>query len=398
MRVTARLLLAALSLAACEQNTAPLPARQWNMFDLQQAFVAQTPVLVGAEGLPGGLPYNALVAGSGPVIPIAPAITEGAFSPYVTTNIWMNTPEVWIQPMYILVKPQVDPNTHRWTPLPGAPWVFTVGPTSRFHSPFWRVYWAEVPDSAAPERYTTSTAILNDKLVLHEGPGRLVSVVPLETSVPARPALAPSLTGIKALMVRKIDLLDGEPVGAIDFGADRFEWNQDLEVVEQPFFVFASCAAPDDCQPTGAPNVGGTGPLFANRLAMLPGGRPRFGSFWRLYLVALPGTHQARLFIPPSAEPSVRSDLANKLQGLSAEPIAFTPDPAKVEAMNGHFLQIALDGETCFQSQEAFDKCTWLNSQQAIEANLPAAIRRTGITVTCPFVGYGNMDLVKDAP
>jgi hypothetical protein len=385
------LLLTVLAAAACQQNVAPLPAREWTMFDLAEAFDREQPVLVGAEGFPDGMSYDGLVRQRGPVVPIAPAITEGAFSPYVTTNIWMNTPEVWVQPMYILVKPQPDPVTRRWVPV-GAPWVFTVGIQSRFHSPFWQVYWAELPDGVEASRYTSSERILADGLVLHEGPGRLVPLVPMGTSVPQRPEIPGVLTGIKALTVRAKDYLDGQLVGAIDFGEDRFEWNEHLEVEEQPFFVFANCTPPG-CKPVGAPNVGGTGPLFTNRAPMLPGGRPRFGSFWRLYLVGLPGT--ARLFIPPSVPPATRAELLQR-SSIAADPLAFEPDPLQTEAMNRHALQVALDGATCFTTQDAFDHCTWLDSQRAIEANLPAAIHRTGVTVTCPFVGYGNMDLVKD--
>jgi hypothetical protein len=388
-------LLLLFALGACESTTPAPPARQWTMFDLQEAYLNQQPVLVGAEGFPSGMPYDAFVKGPAPLVPISLAFTEGGYSPYVTTNVWANTPEVWVQPMYILVDGW-DADLHTWKKVQPSRWIYTVGPKSRFHSPFWQVYWAELPANGDPARYTSARQILDDKLVLHEGPGRLVTLVPPGTTVPGLPERPPSFPAIKPVAVRTNDLLDGEKVAALDFGENRFEWNESLEVVEQPFFVIVTCSRPGDCRPSGAPNVGGTGPLFTNRPAMdVPGGRPRFGSFWRLYLLTLPFGDDARLYIPPDVDPATRSTIANNVRGLSADPIEFTPDPGKVAEMNRHYLQVALDGATCFKDQQSFEACKWLDSQRAVEKYLPAAITRTGITVTCPFVGYAGMDLPR---
>jgi hypothetical protein len=60
-------------------------------------------VLPAWKGSRHGLPYNDLRLSHGPWSPISPAFTEGGFSPYVSTNLWLDMPEVWIQPMYMLV-------------------------------------------------------------------------------------------------------------------------------------------------------------------------------------------------------------------------------------------------------------------------------------------------------
>jgi hypothetical protein len=396
-------LLLALLLApalACEQTATPPPSRQWTMFDLDAAFrinldlpqERKLNVLVGAEAVPAGLPPEFFVRAAGPVVPISAAYTEGGFSPYITTNVWANTPEVWVQPMYILVD-KWDPKLQKGTPIADSSWVFTVGPQSRFHSPFWRVYFAEAPPNTQKDTYKSSAQIFRDKLVLHEGPGRLISLVPSTTTIEPIDAIRPWLAGVTPLQpsVRKIDYLDGAQIGAIDFGVNRFEWNDALEVVEQPFFVLVTCTPEKGCGPSMAPNVGGTGPLFARRPAMVPpGGKPRFGSFWRLYKVTLPSDHKTSLFIPPAFEKH-RAAIEDTVSGLDLLPLKFTPDPMNADLMtlmNKHFLQVALNAAECFETEAAFARCQWLDSQKAIEDLLPAAITRTGITVTCPFVGY----------
>jgi hypothetical protein len=392
-------LLATLVLAACEKAAPPAPSRPWTMFDLAQAFEQKQRVLEGVEGVPGGFPSDAFVKGSGPLIPVSSAFTDGQFSPYITTNLWENMPEVWIQPMYILVEGFDATTTHDWirlkdpTKTRNAGWIFTVGPRSRFHSPFWRTYFAQVPPGTQEGAYTSSEQILRDRLPLVAGPGRLVSLVPDQTVLGGLPVV-PTLKGdYTPPPLRKVDYLDGEKVTGIDFGRDRFDWNDYDEVIEQPFFVLVTCRSPTDCGPSNAPNIGGTGPLFARRPAIAPGGRPRFGSFWRLYLVALPMGDAPGLFIPASVDPQLRETLRSRLSGLAAPLPGFVPDVDHQAQVDGHYMQVALNAATCFKDQASFDGCQWLDSQGAIEELLPGSITRTGINVTCPFVGYDGMDV-----
>jgi hypothetical protein len=387
-------LLATLALAACEQPAAPLSSRPWNTFDLQQAFIDQTRVLEGVEGFPAGFPHDTFVKSAQPLIPISSAFTEGGFSPYITTNLWANVPEVWIQPMYILVTGW-DDQTHDWKKLAGAGWIYTVGPKSRFHSPFWRVYWAKVPKETSPTHYTSAEQLLRDGVELIPGPGRLVTLVP-DGTVLGEPPAAPFSVPMLALPKIRAgqDYLGGEKVTAIDFGADRFEWNEDQEVIEQPFFVLLTCDKGGNCQPSGAPNVGGTGPLFARRPALLPDGRPRFGSFWRLHFVALPEGDGPGLFVPRNLPPELSREAIRASVALPTPDPGFDPDVDRLAEVNKHFMQVALNSQ-CFATQATFETCQWLDSQKAIEELLPQAIQRTGITVTCPFVAYDGKDIVE---
>jgi hypothetical protein len=385
----------AVALLACE-STEPLPSRQWTMFELDQALHDQANVLAGAEGAPAaGLPASLFVRAEGPVIPVSPAYTEGAFSPYITTNLWANTPEVWVQPMYILVT-DWNPITQTGTPVTTPPtWIFSVGPKSRFHSPFWRVYFAELPAGADPARYDSAARIIEDGLVLHQGPGRLAALAPPRTTSieeidVGRSWWTDRKTQLTMPKVRNQDLLDGQPVASIDFGDNRFEWNQDLEVIEQPFFVLFGCKA-GDCKMSLLPNVGGTGPLFQRRAAIAPNNRPRFGSFWRLYFVRVPADGGAAVLIPPGpAYDELRGKFVASFNGFEAPPLGFMPDATMAPRVKQHLLQIALNGKECFKTPEAFDGCQWLDSQAAIEDHLPTAIQRTGIGVTCPFIGYND--------
>jgi hypothetical protein len=392
MRAAALALVALVS--GCGNEAVAPPSRAWTMFDIAAAFSATPPqpVLVGVEGAPAGLPAGLFVKDGSPTIPIQPAFAEGGFSPYITTNLWANMPEVWIQPLYIFVRGW-DPNLQKGTPVMGQPWIYTVAPTSRFHSPFWRVYWVELPDPSPRDQYTRSDQIFADHLTMHEGPGRLVSLVPLGTRIADLAATAPWYGGhmTSPITVRTQDYLDGAPIGAIDFGFNRFEWNRDLEVIEQPFFVFFTCPAGQACGLAKVPNVGGTGPLFSRRPAILPGGKPRFGSFWRLYFVTLPNDPALRVFIPPGdTYAKYHADIEDYVKGVEPATVEFTPDPAMADELNRHFMQVAMNGSTCFKDPASFVGCRWIDSQTAVEENLANSLVPTGITVTCPFVGYDD--------
>jgi len=401
--MTSRCLLPLLLLGACEQ-TAPAPSQGLTLFDFADATDAERPVLPPVEGFANGLPYNDFVSSHGPVVTVSPAITEGGWSPYVSTNLWLDMPEVWIQPMYVLVT-GYNAQTRDWTRLkdervtdpmgnhPNAGWIFTVGPKSRFHSPFWRIYFAQVPAGTKAGDYTSSQQILRDRLPLTPGPGRLAPLVPSGTSVGGLPP-GPAIAEFQPPKVRQLDYLDGEQVASLDFGNERFEWNEDGEVIEQPLFVLVTCASSNHCDKTGAPSIGGTGPLFARRPAIAAAGKPRFGSFWRLHTVALPNNGQVGLFVPPSVTAEVRNAVRGSLTaGFEIVDLAFTPDPTQLAEVDKHFMQVALNARDCLTTAEKFAGCQWLDSQRALEELLPQAITRTRITVTCPFVGYAGMDV-----
>ena len=77
----------------------------------------------------------------------------------------------------------------------------------------------------------------------------------------------------KAVVARKV-WVEGEPepMDAVDFGPDRFEWNDRREVVEQPLFFFFFRDKDGRWKPIGElPRIGGTGPPFARRPGPAPG-------------------------------------------------------------------------------------------------------------------------------
>lgn len=388
-------LLTVVALGACERPAQPPPSGQWTLFDLDRAAHAGQNVLVGVEGFPPGMPASEFLArksmdGAGPVVPISPAFTEGKPSPYITTNVWGNFPVVWIQPMYILAT-HFDDATSRWVTIPGAKWIFTVGPQSRFHSPFWQIYWAIVPPGTAPDKYTSSEQLLRDRVELKPGPGRLVALAPdlttIEEWAQSKPGKVSHLAAQPTTPRVRQDYLDGKLVTGLDFGDNRFEWNAQGEVVEQPFFVFAGHVGDGNYLPVSAPNVGGTGPLFERRPPIAPRNRPIFGSYWRLYLVKLPPTKDAAVFLPRSLD-RVRAEAEDWVKVLDVPAIGWDPStPEMAAAVSARTMQVALNKD-CFASEAAFGTCRWLDSQKAIEEALPTSIERTGITVTCPFVGY----------
>jgi hypothetical protein len=128
--------------------------------------------------------------------------------------------------------------------------------------------------------------------------------------------------------------------------------------------------------------VGGTGPLFARRPALAPNNTPAFGSLWRLYTVHLPASSKVGIFLPPGFE-SWRA----RLTGLDAP--AVTWQFAHPEDAAKYGLKVAMD-KSCFASEAALAGCRWLDSQAALEENLPTALAPTGITVTCPFVSFAG--------
>lgn len=389
--------LVLMALAGCELPAAAPPARLWTLFDLARAFDESAIVAAGADGLPEGIPaanYLAARGPTGPTLRISPAVSEKAGAAYVTTEVWSNVPAVWIQPMYILVTAwnADDPLSNY---LEGAPWIYTVGPGSAFYSPFWRVYWAVVPPDTDPLKYTSSRQLLDDHVELHEGSGRLVALVPdgtaLEPAAQSLPGRIGREPALGAPQVRTADRLDGQstPVSALDFGANRFSWNEKLEVVAQPLFVLQARQPDGSWARAGAPNVGGTRSLFTQQAPIAPKNRPYFGSLWRLHTVHLPANDNAGLFLPKALD-AARTEVAAGLHGLALPAIDWEPDAAEVDLVNAHALQVALNAKTCFATREAFDTCRWLDSQAAIEAALPAGIAPTGILATCPFVSYGG--------
>jgi hypothetical protein len=402
---------AALSLllaAGCEAPgaaTSP-PAALVTLGTLRAAYQADPgqPLGVGLDRIfAAGFP-PAYFLRSADEIRVAPAYTQGRPSAYMTTDIWVNFPVVWVQPMYVFVS--------GWDGQPAkahlhdVPPILSVGPGSAFFSPFWRVYYVEVPSRQQAEQYRSVRQILNDRLRIFPGPGRLTTVLPASSmgaqsatedfALPAlRPALpadpgspgGPSKIGQPRRAKARIDGSE-ELVDVLEFGDDRFEWNDRYEVLEAPLFFFFRKDSEGAWVPiTELPRVGGTGPLFARRPAVFPGNRPLFGSLWRLWAVHLPLT--ARLFVPPAHREVWEA--RDRLWGALEVPIADLPEEiATRDDLDAHAFKV-LANESCLHQPEDFpDRCAWLDSQQAIETHLPTALFASEVLVHCPYLAYAG--------
>jgi hypothetical protein len=365
-------------------------------------------------------------------ISVATAFTERWRSAYMTTDIWVNFPVVWVQPVYIVR-----------TQNKGARWIFSVAEDSRFYSPFWRAYEVMVPDDTL-ERYTSVRDVLNAKLPFKPGPGRLATLVPngiapapvnndefvatLLERVPAPPPPpdGPAPDKLAGISYKKQmnGWFDGRPREYVDFGADRFEWNERDEVVEQPlFFFFKQNAGTKAWEAvTDLPRVGGTGPLYTRRPAIAPNSRPIFGSFWRLWAARLPSA--AYVFVPPGktdvwGRHTFHNEPHPALTVVTPRPSA-AMDPLMQAAVDRHAFQVVLAGKTDAACLEAamddtqraacscaatattaaeLDACPWLNSQAAVEQNITRDnLVPSQILVACPYIAFDDKPVPYAVP
>jgi len=377
------------ALAACDAPRAPRP-KLWTLFDVQALYADGAGGEDGIAldgGLPGGVKLEKMLSPADATTVVArPTITEGYNGSYFTTEVWSHFDEVWLQPMYIPVKAWAN-----GVPQPLAPgtWIFSVGPRSGFYSPFWQMVYFDVDENTPTDAITSVRQVLDGKYPLHFGPGRTVSLVPGDVvGPPGDMPTIPFTTGS--------GWLDGQRVSFIDFGKATFTWNEQAVIDELPIYVLlfrtpdGRLVAPDiqTVAGTGPPGSGGPpAPIIDKEL--------RYAAYWRIYTVTVPAS--ARVFSPDPylqqklSDAGLSGDMiiddysadglayANQLSGW----VAINPDPAS--GMAGCFATGGgLDPDP---SNTNSSKCIWLNSQAAIEMHIdPSAIRRTDVTVTCPFV------------
>ena len=381
------IVLAALGAAACGDAKLTPGQRLWTMADLQLSSHQGT-----ACTNPAGLPCNYFVDKGRDqvrdVLQLKLAFAQGKPMAYITTDFWANYDRIWLQPMYFLVTAwdKNPPEANRLKKDDGVSPVgpiFSVGPASAFYSPYWQVFYVEVPAGTPPRKYTSARQLFDDGLVVHPASNRFASIGPASVSLPLaedmtflyadlESYLAPGTT-LASVVTSSQSLtgwLDGAAVSYVDFGTENFAADANRVVEDVPLFLFMAPQADGTFAPLGAPNVGGVAPLFSRLPGQVsPTHRPHFGALWRLHFVNLPAT--AAMF-------SV--DDASQL-------IAAGGDAA---ALGLKVRRVALDG-ACFDTLDAFAGCVWLDSQAAIEETLGAgAITRTALQPACPFVMYGG--------
>jgi hypothetical protein len=264
-----------------------------------------------------------------------------------------------------------------------------------------------VPAGTDAEAYTTARKVIDSGLPLIPGPSRTMSLVPKDENIGFPTTAMDSDQVVGGPQAVSQGYLDGQDIGFLDFGAGNFSWNDDLVVDETPLFVLVHRAADGTLEQLHAPTVAGTGPLYANRPPRVtPDGQPHYGAYWRLYTVEVPPT--ARIFGPALLFDA--SELADFPPGLVATDYGKSVTDAGKRDVSQWFGRVALnaiastDGQvaSCFDSYDKLDTrgsampvegaCHWLDSQPTIETAIPlAAIQKTDILVTCPFVSYDDL-------
>lgn len=353
------LLIAAGALGCGEKETSGR-ARLWTLFDLAEIFEADPQARVAAgPGFPAGLPVTYfLTAGSDADTPAELAVSsgfvEGRPAKYMTTELWANFDEVWVQPLYLVVG-----SDGRWPATPDVrePWVFGVGPRSLFYSPFWQVFGFQVPDGVSAESLTDTRGVI-------EAANKTGGLRPLERRmVAAAPATVfPANAWNELTYYDDTAAWNGQGGKRyIDLGPGRFEYDDHGVVTEVPLFVFTKNGESMDAWP----HVGGTRPLFS--------GAPPLGGF------GAGGSGGGAAIEPPIFDPA---EIDLKFGGLWRLYTVDLPADAALDADGRVLLH-----ETCGPASYA---CVRLDSQGAIESLGADRIHRTELLATCPLVQLGE--------
>lgn len=372
-----------LALGACAQPPAPPAAQLWTLFDVEAIYAGGATddhALAADAGLPGGIPIGHVLDGT--TLFQRPALIEATGGSYLTTEVWVNYDQVWMQPMYVPVTGWVDGVPQKLLDANGA-WhpVFSVGPGSGFYSPFWQAVYFTVPPGTTTATYTSATQILDSGLPLVPREGWTISIVPADVTPPAALAGGSPKPGT--------GWLDGAMVSTLKFGERLFTWDPATNVVDEtPLFLMVTRDADGNLVQPYLPTVGGLGPVGAH-VAAAPrvGTEPIYASYWRLYTVEIPTT--ARVVADAA--------LQQELDAAGLHDLGFPVDPNVAYDTPSIVGRVLANPTTCTRmdpSDAAFD-CTYLDSQAAIEANVdPGAIAATAVTATCPFVTWNETALL----
>jgi len=382
---TPRVALIGLLLLACAAPPAPDP---WTLWTIDTLFARGDPATVPAAATLRLLspPYaetTVTQTSSNNGLTVFPAFSEGQTAAYVTTEVWQNFDEVWVQPLYI---PLGGPS--------GSRPVFGVDASTRFYSPYWQIWFYTPPQGAV---FKSAKEVLDSGVALTPGPGKFCAITRDAGLLPAMPQGADHwvrrLSGEPVIYdpatqprpsMNNAAYVDGELVWFIDLGTNRFTWSDALIVDETPLFTFTR----SDGTPLDLPKVGGTGPWrhpscdgHGNCLGVV-GGKPQFGALWRIWTVSLPPASQAPSLdvYVPQAQPQLQAYV--RAMGFAATP------PARDDSQ--YTLRVALDGKSCFTSGN-LARCQWLDSQNAIQDLIPDwRAYETGTLVSCPLVLFNG--------
>jgi hypothetical protein len=410
--------LAALGLGACESRGDARRPQLLTVADFQALLddPAAPETIVPGWGLPGGMRLDRIITvrPDGPTLVKRDTYTHGYKSAYVTTEVWAGFDEVWVQPVYVAVTgyPDDKPPTRligaagKWRPI------FSVGPDSAFYSPFWRTIYFRVPDDVDIDTITSVRAVLEHGFDFRPAEGRVMAIAPPEVLPPERRLSSNEGLELTGGPSRGEGVYDGQKAPFLDFGTETFDWNDALEVDEVPLYVWVTRDASGELQQLDMPTVGGSGPPYSGIEPRVIDGRPKYGSYWRIYTVEIqPGW---RVFAPPIFT-DVRERLSTTKYLYEDPPYAAdlkmltAGDATSYDDWAGRVLQnpdcvsfkLAVDptngigGQVMDAAGKSYPVCQYVDSQAKIEALVPrSAIRRTDLVVTCPFITYNFAPVV----
>jgi hypothetical protein len=360
--------------------------------------------LAPGYGLPDGMLLKRILGTDGKLA-LRETFTEGYRSEYVTTEIWAGFPAVWVQPVYIPVMGYAADGTPNRLSFEDEHPIFSVGLGSAFYSPYWEVHTFEVPKNDDLASFKSVRDVLDRGLNLRWGEARTMALVPdgvepptaTDLQDPKNQFVFPKIGG----PTKRTGLLDGNIVHFLDFNGGTFTWDRYGVIEEAPIFVWVTRDSMGKLHALDLPTVAGTGPLYSNRPAKLWGPNqdiPKYGSYWRLYTVEVPST--AQVFAAPN-DTATRDAVAVRpsLVAAAYDPTITAEDFSQYTGrviVNPTCVGKADNTEPSFGGDDpTMSNCRYIDSQEKIEHLLAgAAIVRTDLLVTCPFVSYRDVPVI----
>lgn len=395
--------LALLLCAACAPGEKPPPAKLWTVEDIQR---------LAREGKSfAGMPASNVIALRGQPLPLLsppfadavqtqrsdrdglnvfPAFSEGLPAAYTTTEFWQGFESVWLQPLYFAIQGFENGAVKGH---PGVRAIFSVGTRTRFYSPYWQIHYVVVPDGDTARSLRSTKAVLDSGYPVIPGPGTFCALAPPDVQLAQAEG---DNVSVRPLFGDRVSAryfpawLEGEEVYYVDFGRNRFTWDEAGRIDESALFDFVGRADDGSFYSLGLPRVGGTGPLHSNTPPRVTNGRPQFGALWRIHQALLPAG--AGVFIPSSRAALRSAVMASSRIDSIAPPVA-PENEARVDPRD-YTLRVA-SNPSCFLDTTPMTgfpaSCRWLDSQAAVEAGIgPNLIQRTDVLVSCPFVTFAN--------
>jgi hypothetical protein len=373
--------VAVMAFGGCSQSPTAPAAQLFTLFDAQALYsggATGSEALAENAGLPGGIPLDRVLtppaSDGSSTLDVRTAWSGGQPVAFLTTEVWTNYAQVWMQPAYV---PVTRASAGGPLELLGGAWtpIFSVGAASAFYSPFWQIVYAEVPADTAPGSLTSARQILDGGYPLTPREGRTMPLLPDKVAAPPPTELPTNLGKIRN------GYLDGATVSFLQFGGSLFTWDPNTNVVEEAPIYVLTFVGPDGSVLTSPsiPTVLGAGPPGSG--VAPPGGGQRNSAYYRVHTVVMPKT--ARVFVPPGSQ--LETDLYYA-DGLTA----FTGfAPGASDAQSAKFSgRVALDS-ACFSDPALLtpdptnpNACVWLVSEAALQANVDLSTEETtAITV-----------------